>query len=164
MHWTDGIISVLSEFPDRLAACFAMFPDSAHHWRPHSWEGIPSERLTAIEQICHVRDIEADGYHVRIGRTLAEDRPVLEDIPGEPLAIERKYLLASAQQALADFRAARAKTIELISSLSEEQWRRVAIFEGSPTSLRGLMHFLCSHDNQHLAGLHWLKGKMHISN
>jgi len=159
----DATIKALTAFPDRLAECFAMFKSSDHNWRPHSWDGIPSERLTAIEQICHLRDIETDGYHVRIGRTLSENRPVLKDIPSEPLAVERQYFLADARQALADFRAARARTLALISSLSEEQWQRIAVFEGSPTSLRGLIHFLCSHDNQHLAGLHWLKGKMHVS-
>jgi hypothetical protein len=57
MRMMDVTISELTAFPDRLAECFAMFPDALHHWRPSSWDGIPSERLTAIEQICHVRDI-----------------------------------------------------------------------------------------------------------
>ena len=161
---TDLTISALTAFPDRLAESFAMFPTAARNWRPPSWDGIPSERLTAVEQICHVRDIETDGYHMRIARILTENGPVLEDIAGEPLAVDRQYCLADPQRALADFRIARSKTIELISRLTEEQWQRIGIFEGAPTSLRGLMHFLCSHDNQHLAGLHWLLGKMHVSN
>jgi hypothetical protein len=164
MCMTDLTISALTAFPDRLAECFAMFPTAAHNWRPNSWDGIPSERLTAIEQICHVRDIETDGYHVRIARILTENEPVLKDIAGEPLAVDRQYFLADPQRVLADFRIVRVKTIESISGLSEEQWQRIGIFEGTPTSLRGLMHFLCSHDNQHLAGLHWLRGKMHASN
>jgi predicted transcriptional regulator len=72
---TDPAISALTAFPDRLAECFAMFPDASQNWRPKSWDGIPSERLTAIEQICHVRDIEADGYHVRIARIPHENTP-----------------------------------------------------------------------------------------
>ena len=35
-----------------------------------------------------------------------------------------------------------------------------AVFEGERTTLEGLVHFLCGHDHQHLAGLHWLLGKM----
>jgi hypothetical protein len=27
-------------------------------------------------------------------------------------------------------------------------------------TVRGLVHYLCSHDQQHLAGLSWLLGKM----
>jgi hypothetical protein len=33
---------------------------------------VPSEPLTAIEQVCHVRDIEIDGYHRRFHRALDE--------------------------------------------------------------------------------------------
>jgi hypothetical protein len=58
-------ITTLANFPDLLEANFAAVPIALVHWRPDSWEGMPSERLTAMEQICHVRDIEVDGYHVR---------------------------------------------------------------------------------------------------
>jgi hypothetical protein len=75
------------------------------HWRPDSWEGIPSERLTAIEQVCHVRDIEIDGYHMRFRRTLTEDRPVLPDIAGESLAEERQYSQSVAADVFASFKA-----------------------------------------------------------
>lgn len=157
------LLADLEAFPDRLAACFAEFPVPTRNWWPDSWDGIPSERLTAIEQLGHVRDIERDGYHVRIQRTLAEAGPVLEDIPGEPLALERQYLREDADAMLREFRVARARTIALVEGLTEAQMQRVAIFEGKPTTLRGLLHFLSSHDNQHLAGLHWLLGKMQKS-
>jgi hypothetical protein len=35
------------------------------------------------------------------------------------------------------------------------------VFEGyGPVTLRALVHYLCSHDQQHLAGLQWLLGKI----
>jgi hypothetical protein len=41
---------------------------------------------------------------------------------------------------------------------------RTAVFEGyGPLSLRSLVHYLCSHDQQHLAGLQWLLGKIEAS-
>ena len=65
---------------------------------------------------------------------------------------------------LAAFRAARARTLEMISGLSEEQLARTAVFEGyGPLTLRSLIHYLCSHDQQHLAGLQWLLGKADAS-
>lgn len=154
------LIGSLESFPQRLELCYAAFPESMHNWRPRSWEGIPSERLTAIEQICHVLDVERDGYHVRIQRVLEEERPVLPDIPGEQLAVDRRYAAENATDVLHGFRLARAATLSMISGLTQPQWQRVAIFEGAPTTLQGLINFLCSHDNQHLAGLHWLLGKM----
>ncbi|HEY2676201.1 MAG TPA: DinB family protein [Steroidobacteraceae bacterium] len=149
----------LANFPVLLEASFAAVPSYLVHWRPDSWEGAPSERLTVIEQICHIKDIEIDGYQVRFRRTLTEDRPVLPDIAGELIAEERKYSEAVAVDVLASFKAARAATMSTISGFTERQLDRMAIFENRPTTLRGLVYYLCSHDYQHLAGLQWLLGR-----
>ena len=155
----DVALGSLAEFPQKLERCFAAFPEELLNWQPVSWDGIPSERLTAIEQLCHIRDIERDGYHVRFKRVLEEDCPVLPDIPGEQLAVDRQYAAANVEAVLRDFRSAREATIPMISVLSKEDLQRKAMFEGAPTTFEGLIHFLCSHDHQHLAGLHWLLGK-----
>lgn len=158
----DLALRSLAEFPLRVEACFGAFPRAMQHWMPTSWEGMPSERLTAIEQVCHLRDIEREGYHVRIRRVLEEACPVLDDIPGEQLAIERRYAAADVDEVLRDFRRARETTLAMVAALSEDQLQRPAVFEGERTTLEGLIHFLCSHDHQHLAGLHWLLGKMTV--
>ena len=152
----------LAAFPDQLEAHFAAFPPAFTRWAPASWDGVPSEALTAIEQLCHVRDIEIDGYQVRIRRTLAETHPTLASIDTDALVRERAYARDDPARALAAFRAARAQTLEMISGLSEQQLARTAVFEGyGPLTLRSLIHYLCSHDQQHLAGLQWLLGKAH---
>ncbi len=152
----------LAAFPDQLEAHFAAFPPAFTRWAPASWDGVPSEALTAIEQLCHVRDIEIDGYRVRIRRTLAETHPTLASIDTDALVRERAYARDDPARALAAFRAARAQTLEMISGLSEQQLARTAVFEGyGPLTLRSLIHYLCSHDQQHLAGLQWLLGKAH---
>jgi hypothetical protein len=154
-------LSALAAFPSQLAAHYAAIPDAFRHWAPSSWEGVPSEAFTAIEQLCHVRDIEIEGYHVRFRRTLEERNPTLASIDSEPLAIARAYGMADAAKVLAEFKAARAQTMEIISSLSDAQLARTALFEGyGPLTMRSLIHYLCSHDQQHLAGLQWLAGKI----
>lgn len=154
-------LSALAAFPKQLEALYEVFPREFTHWAPPSWDGIPSERFTAIEQVCHVRDIEIDGYHLRFRRTLRESNPTLASIDSESLARERSYATSSAADALAAFRSARASTLDLISSLSAEQLARTAEFEGyGALSLRSLVHYLCSHDQQHLAGMQWLLGKI----
>lgn len=153
-------LAALAGFPRQLEAHYAAIPAEFKHWAPPSWDGVPSEPFTALEQICHVRDIEVDGYHVRFRRTLDETNPVLASVAGETLAMERSYATSEATEVFAAFRTARARTLQLISGLGPEQLRRAAVFEGSPTSLRGLVHYLCSHDQQHLAGLQWLLGKI----
>jgi hypothetical protein len=157
-------LSALEAFPQQLEAHYAAIPAEFKHWAPPSWEGVPSEPFTAIEQVCHVRDIEIDGYHVRFHRTLTEFNPTLVSIDSEALAQARSYATASAGEAFAVFREARAKTITLITRLTSEQLNRTAEFEGyGPLSLRSLVHYLCSHDQQHLAGLQWLLGKIEAS-
>src|SRR5215510_885294 len=154
-------LSALAAFPGQLEAHYAAIPAEFKHWAPPSWDGAPGEPFTAIEQICHVRDIEIDGYHVRFQRTLHEVNPTLLSIDGEALAKERSYATSSESEVFAVFRAARAKTVQLLSGLTPEQLMRGAIFEGyGALTLRSLAHYLCSHDQQHLAGLQWLLGKI----
>jgi hypothetical protein len=153
-------LEALRSFPRQLEAHYRAVPDELKHWAPASWEGIPSEHFTALEQICHVRDIEIDGYQVRFRRTLDEANPTLPGIDSESVAVAREYGRSDAAPALADFAAAREKTLALLETLSPAQLDRPAVFEGyGKTTLRGLIHFLCSHDQQHLAGLQWLIGK-----
>ena len=157
---SPALLDSLASFPDRLESCFRLVPVHLQNWRPVSWSGIPSERLTAIEQLCHVRDIETDGYHLRLQRTLSEPNPSLPDLDGETLARERHYAGENARDVLTAFRAARAATLVMVGGLTAVQLSRPAVFEGRPTVLRGLLHVLASHDEQHLAGLHWLLARM----
>jgi hypothetical protein len=117
--------------------------------------------FTAIEQICHVRDIEIDGYQVRFQRALDEVNSTLKSLDSYRFAKERDYASSNANVVIADFRKARAKTVQLLSNLTAEQFSRTAQFEGyGPLTVRSLAHYLCSHDQQHLAGLQWLLGKI----
>ena len=45
---SQATLAALRAFPDLLDAHFAAFPRSRRHWAPASWEGVPSEALTAI--------------------------------------------------------------------------------------------------------------------
>jgi hypothetical protein len=157
----DVTLDALRAFPDLLEAHFAQFPANRRHWAPASWNGVPSEALTAIEQLCHVRDIEIEGYQRRFERTLAEDNPSLPSIDTDGFARDRRYGSSNADEALESFRAARLRTVEILERLTPAQLDRTAEFEGyGPVTLRGLIHYLCSHDQQHLAGLQWLLGKI----
>jgi hypothetical protein len=154
-------LHALAVFPDQLEAFFAAIPLRRANWAPSSWEGIPSESFTPIGQICHVRDIEIDGYQVRIARALAESQPTLPAIDGYHIAKVREYSKADPAQALATFRSARRRTLDAIERLEAADLERRAVFEGyGLVTVRGLIHYLCSHDQQHLAGLQWLLGRM----
>ncbi len=151
----------LAAFPDRLEAHYGAIRDGFELWTPPSWEGCPSEHYSALEQLCHVRDIETDGYHVRFVRVLKEEHPYLGGIDGDRLRMERAYADAFAPDVLEAFRVAREETLVLLGTVTQAQWDRTAQFEDyGPSTLRSLVHYLCSHDQQHLAGLQWLAGKI----
>jgi hypothetical protein len=156
-------LAALADFPNRLEAYYSVVPSEFKNWRPASWDGVPSEPFTPIEQVCHVKDIEIDGYHERLRRVLEESNPLLASIDGEALARQRAYSTADTAAVFAQFRDARAKTIALVSKLTPEQLLRAAEFEGHRVTLRGLVHNLCSHDQQHLAGMQWLLARMAAS-
>jgi len=157
----DPTLKALAEFPERLKLFYDAIPSDYKDWAPEFWDGVPSETLTPIEQICHVRDIEIDGYQRRFQRTLRETNPVLESLDTYGLVQERHYSESNAAEVLSSFTHARNETVALLSSLRPEHFNRTALFDGyGPVTLRSLVHYLCSHDQQHLAGLQWLLGKI----
>jgi DinB superfamily len=157
----ETTLNALAGFPATLAAHYAQIPASFENWSPPCWHGIPSEPFTALAQLCHLRDIELDGYHVRLRRTLAESEPTLESIDGERLAVERSYASEHSEAVLEAFRRARSQTLHLLSAVEPSQLERTAHFaEHGVVTLRSLVHLLCSHDQQHLAGLQWLLARI----
>ena len=155
------MLEALAAFPAQLAAYYAEVPADSVNWAPADWMGIPSERFTAIEQVWHVHDVEIDGYHQRFRRVLEEEHPFLPDLGSEALARERGYASRDAAPAIEGFRVARERTVAMLSALDAKQLSRTALFEDyGPVTTLGLAHFLCSHDQQHLAGLQWLLGKI----
>jgi hypothetical protein len=157
----SATLDALRAFPSQLEAHYGAIPATHKHWKPASWEGIPSESLSPIEQLCHVRDVEIEGYQLRFQRTLKEESPFLPALDTDGLARDREYYKQDAARVLAEFGAARVKTLEMLETLSPQQLAHRAEFEGyGQTTLKGLAHYLCSHDRQHLAGMQWLLGKI----
>jgi len=152
-------LHALRTFPATLQSCIAGLPHDALDWRPASWEGIPSEMLTIRQQVCHLRDIEADGYLLRFRRLLDEVDPTLESIDTYALVEPRGYDRTNVDRAFAEFSAARTQTLELLAALKPGDLERRGQFEGyGAVTVASLIHYLCSHDQQHLAGIQWLLG------
>ena len=80
------------------------------------------------------------------------------------IAKERDYGRYDVAKVFAEFRVARQETVRMLTGLAESQLDRAAVFEGyGSVTMRGLIHYLCSHDQQHLSGLQWLLGKIDAS-
>jgi hypothetical protein len=152
-----SILAELAKAPRELEEALQLLPTEALAWRPESWQGAPGERFSAIGHICHVRDIELDGYHVRFTRLLEEDMPDLVSIDGYALERDRGYDRQEPVAALIAFRAARERTLRLLVENWERKARRGTFAEYGEVTFESLAHILRSHDLQHLAGLQWLE-------
>jgi hypothetical protein len=160
MSAIEWSIESLRTLPETLRAFVATVPDDALDWRPSNWEGIPSEELTIRQQLCHLRDIEADGYLIRFQRVLAEQNPVLVSIDTYALVEPRNYDRTATAAAIDAFATARKKTLEILAAATPDDFARRGTFEGyGVVTFAGLIHYLASHDQQHLAGIQWLLGQ-----
>jgi hypothetical protein len=157
----NDVLDALARMPEELARVLRSIPEGRLRWTPSSWGGAPGETFSAVGHLCHLRDIERDGYHVRIQRMLDEPDPMLVSLDGYEIARERAYEQADAEAALAAFAAARAETVARLRPLDDARLDRAGDFaEYGRLTLRALVHYLRSHDQQHLAGLHFLAGKI----
>ena len=115
----------------------------------------PADQVwSLLEHICHLRDIEQEGYAARIEKILGEDRPFLPDLDGDKLAAERDYNRQPFDQALRSFMAARENNVRTLRQLSDEQMSRSALFENvGVINLAQLVGMMCEHDREHLRQL-----------
>ncbi len=102
-----------------------------------------------VEQACHLRDVDRDGYLVRVRRILAEQEPTLAPFFGDVVARERDYLAQDAHAAARDFAAARAELVALLDSAAPSRLERTAMFGGGRITLRGLVGMIEEHDRGH---------------
>ena len=110
--------------------------------------------FSVLENVCHLRDIENDGYTERITRILNENNPLLPDINGSRLAIERDYKNQYLEASVQAFAHARGRNIETLQALDEKQINREGTLESVGTiSLGGLLRMMREHDEDHIRKL-----------
>jgi hypothetical protein len=112
------------------------------------------EEFSILEHVCHLRDIEVEGYVPRVRRILSEENPALPDIDGGKLAMERDYNRENLASALQVFSQARDANLQLLQSVSENQLNREGDLEGTGTiKLWQLLNLQREHDEEHLREL-----------
>ena len=105
--------------------------------------------FSLVEQACHLRDLEREGYLVRVRRMLKENLPELAAFDGASVARERNYLAQDARAAARDFAAARRELVALLAPLTEAQLKREATFEGKRILVIDLVAMIVDHDRGH---------------
>lgn len=147
--------ALLAAMPGRLKAILEAIPETS--WRLHPKAG----GFSLVEHVCHLRDIDGDGYRVRLDRMLEEDRPVLPDIDGEKLAIERDYPAQDARSALDAFTATRWAIVGRLGKLQSGERRRTGLMAGTTEiDIDGLVSAMLAHDSEHLDDLDRLRAEL----
>jgi DinB superfamily len=141
------LLALLAQTPQALERHLSQTP--AEHWGRKI-----GEDFSLVENICHLRDLEIEGYTERIRLILAEDEPALADFDGGRVARERNYPSQSAEAALAAFAAARAANVTTLREVSPAQRARMAQLKGAGRiTLERLAQLMREHDSGHLAEL-----------
>jgi hypothetical protein len=111
-------------------------------------------QFSPLQHVCHLRDLEREGYQARIGRMLHEENPLLADFDGARIAGERDYNSESLDEALRDFAEARLGNVELVKSLPADDLNRPGRFDGiGPITLGKMLLMMKEHDQEHLREL-----------
>lgn len=112
--------------------------------------------FSLLEHACHLRDLEAEGYAVRVRRLLEEKQPELAGFDGARIARERDYRSQDARSALAAFTTLREALVARVAGLSGEERCREGRFAGKPVTLEGMVAMMVGHDREHRAEIEQL--------
>ena len=135
----------LADFPTALRGMLAGLPEEVVRRKRSMTE------FSILENVCHLRDIERDGYSVRLRRLLEEAQPFLPDLDGSRLAQERDYNPQAIQNALEAFSNERMANVALIRALRPEQLSRTGHLETvGPVSVEQLLRRMQEHDREHI--------------
>ena len=107
------------------------------------------DEFSLLEQACHLRDLEREGYLVRVRRMLSEPEPALEPFDGAAVARDRNYPEQDARLAAQDFTSARRELTGLLAPLTEADLERRGTFDGQPLTFRDLIAMILEHDRGH---------------
>jgi hypothetical protein len=145
-------IEFLEETPARLEASVAGLSEAQLRFKPKA------DVFSLTENVLHLRDIEVEGYARRLRRILAEEAPVLPDIDGRRLSIERRYNEQQLAPALAQFAASRRENVAVLRGITAEDLTRTADMEAAGRiTLAQLIQMWREHDAAHRAELEELR-------
>ena len=108
------------------------------------------ENWAPVEIICHMRDVEESSLN-RYKAILAVEDFKFQPIDADRWAEERQYLVNDTFKALSAFRVRRKDTVELLKTLTSEQWERTGIHPRlGRRTIAEFVKSLADHDSNHL--------------
>ena len=139
----DESIERLAAMPEFLHAAIAAVDDAQARVRPDA------HGFSLVDHACHLRDLEREGYLVRVRRLLAERDPVLEPFDGDAVAAARDYPSQDVHAAARDFAAAREELLAIASRLTPAELAREGRFGDRRVCLADVIAMMVAHDGEH---------------
>lgn len=141
---TPDAIAALSVLPALLASRLGALSDAELRVHPSG------DHFSLLEQVCHLRDIEVEGYSRRLTLLLEQDHPRLVDLDGAALAKARRYDEQAFAPALAAFTAARRANLARLQMLKPDDLARSGHLEQvGDVTLQKLLDLWVAHDGEH---------------
>lgn len=138
------VVSFLEETPGHIRQLAAEMALQDLRWKPSV------DEFSVVEQVCHLRDLEREGYSARIKKLLTENQPTLPDFDGGRIARERNYNSQDFESAFQEFALARAENVRLMKTLSPDQLNQSGVLEGvGAITLGKLLMLMREHDQSH---------------
>lgn len=143
-----ALIAGIAATPSKLEALVTSTARDAWTRRPYNGG------FSLLEHVCHLRDIDADGYCQRVERILTDERPDLLDIDGDALAEQRGYQNQDLVEALSSFCSTRRQLAQRLSGLVPAERCRSGRLAGHlEVTIEGLVQLILAHDREHLCQL-----------
>lgn len=137
------MLDALESFPGRLERLIDRLDDVRAAQRP------ADEEWSAAEVVAHLDDVNTL-YAERIGRMLAEERPVFADFDQEAAVEERRGQTTSLAILLDRFARSRAELVATLRGIGGEGWDRTGLHPArGVVSVDEHVRILYNHDRAH---------------
>ena len=116
--------------------------------------------FSLVEHACHLRDLEREGYLVRVRRMLSEHEPALAPFDGDAVAAARDYPAQDAFAAAREFAAARRELLAQVAPLTPAQLAREGTFGERRVCFADVIAMMVEHDRGHRAEIEQLLARL----
>ena len=144
----EDALAALQSMPAALERRLAGLSEAQLRFKPGA------DSFSVLESICHLRDIEVEGYAPRLRLLLETEDPVLPDLDGSALARERRYDQQPFEPALETFLIARRGNLQRLAAVTEADLGRRGLLEKvGEVTLGRLLELWVEHDRGHVQEL-----------
>ena len=134
-------------------------------------DGFPAESLaahpipgkwSAREIVHHLADSESTSA-IRLRRLLVEDKPLIQGYDQDQFASKLRYNERDMAPSLEAFRSARATTAQLLSLMTEEEWKREGVHsESGRYTVEDWLAIYAAHAHNHAAQIQRLRDTLNL--